>query len=523
MKRRSSFLFLLVSAFTLFWALPAFCQTAPATASAGKLRFAVAVSDSHGAPIRDLRPEDFVIEIAGKAQAAQVQPPVAIPPNASARPANDGRGLVVVVLDTVHTYWREENDLRRDVAKYLAGCAKQDAPVSFLVLSRDGILTPVHEYVAGSTTLAAALEQADAEMHHRTPPPGATPEVMAEARLFVDFYKGNGNFAPAQNMRSYPAAILGGFKRVAQYTSSIPGRKSLIWISSTFPFEVEEKQGRVASPTVQSVSADKLIYPNLLTADEVRQLQTIFKESIGSVQRSELALYPALIRSTAAIRMDTQVLHTMESLAHMTGGIEVHPVGDIFGQFLDLAERNAAAYDVVLSADSARECNSDWCEVRIMVKRDGAHVLAPQGFFRDASILLPETAIATARLPMEPDPGPNGIPFTVSWKPQEDEGTKRKIAFVVAFGPTAGVPAEGSSELNLEITVHAISNGADKEAVEFGAKTQLPSATLDVIRVKGFVLNNAIELQPGDYDVRFVVQDKISGRSGILSVPLKVS
>ncbi len=521
MKRHFSFLLVLFPAVILSWAVPAMCQSATATSATGKLRFAVAVSDSRGAPIRDLRSDDFVIEIAGKPQAAQVQAPAAIAPSTS--DAKDGRGLVVVVLDTVHTYWREENDLRRDIAKYLADCAKRNTSVSFLVLSRDGILTPVHEYVAGSATLGAALEQADAEMHHRSPAPGAAPEVMAEARRFVDFYKGNGNFAAAQNMRAYPAAILGGFKRVAQYTSSIPGRKSLIWISSTYPFEVEEKQGRVASPTVQSTSADKLIYPNLLTPDEVRQLQAVWKESIGAAQRSELALYPALTRSTAAIRMDPQVLHTMESLAHATGGIEVHPVGDIFGQFRDLAERNAAAYDVVLSTDAARECTSDWCELRITVKRDGAHVLAPQGFFRDASIVTSETAVATPRLPMEPDPGPNGIPFTVSWKPQEAEGTKRKVAFVVAFSPTAGVPAQGSSELNLEITVHAISNGNDKRALEFGAKTQLQSGTLDVIRVKGFVLNNAIELDPGDYDVRFVVQDKTSGRSDILSVPLKVS
>ena len=212
----------------------------------------------------------------------------------------------------------------------------------------------------------------------------------------------------------------------------------------------------------------------------------------------------------------------MESLAHMTGGREVHGVGDVFGQFLDLAEDNAAAYEVVLSPEAGRNCKSDWCELRITVKRSGARVLAPAGFFRDARVVPLEIPAVVARLPMEPDPGPNPIAFTVSWKPAEAAGTKKKLAFVVIFGPTAGVPSEGSTELNLEITVHAISNGTDKQAIKFGVQTQLPSATLDQIRTKGFVLNNAIELEPGDYNVRFVVQDKISGRSGILSVPLKV-
>jgi VWFA-related protein len=429
----------------------------------------------------------------------------------------------VVVIDTIHTIWREESEVRVDAAKYMAACAKRDAPVSLLVLGSDGVLNPVHEYTTSSATLAAALERADAEKHHRTPVADAAPEMVAEAFRFVDFFKGAGKFTSPRTSRAYPGVILDGFSTVARYVSGIPGRKSLIWINSIFPFAVEEKQGRIASTTQEGNWLSAAVsQPNLLTDDQVNQLQVMWKASIGAVQRSELALFPVLTRHTA-ISMNMEVVHSMESMAHMTGGREVHSVGDVFGQFLDLAESNAAAYEVVLPAEAARNCKSDWCELRITVKRSGARVLAPQGFFRDASVVPPETSVAVARLPGEPDPGPNPIPFTVSWKSAEGAGTKKKVAFVVSFGPTAGIPSEGSTELNLEITVHAISNRTDKQAMEFGAKTQLPSATLDQIRTKGFVLNNAIELEPGDYDVRFVVQDKISGRSGILSVPLKVS
>ena len=522
--KRHFCLLLLFPAITLLSTSSTFCQSvSQGTITAGKLRFAVVVSDSHGAPIRDLHSDDFVIEVAGKPQPGQVQSPVAAAPQASAGSANDGRGLVVVVIDTIHTMWAEEKDVRLDAEKYLAACAKRDVPVSLLVLSHDGVLNPVHEYTTNSATLTAALERADAEMHHRTLVAGASPEVVAEAGRFVDFYKGAGNFATPRATMAYPGVILDGLRTVARYVAGIPGRKSLIWINSMVPFAVDEKQGRIASPTQQAVTPEQAVYPDLLTPDQVNQLQAMWKESIGAVQRSELALFPVLTRHTAAISMDTEVLHSMESLAHMTGGREVHSVGDVFGQFLDLAESNAAAYEVVLSPEAARNCKSDWCELRITVKRSGARVLAPEGFFRDASVVPPETSVAVARLPTEPDPGPNPIPFTVSWKPAEGAGTKKKVAFVVSFGPTAGIPSEGSTELNLEITVHAISNRTDKQAMKFGAKTQLPSATLDQIRAKGFVLNNAIELEPGDYDVRFVVQDKISGRSGILSVPLKVS
>jgi len=518
-------LLLVFSAIALLSTSPTLCQSvSQGTITGGKLRFAVVVSDSHGAPIRDLHSDDFVIEVAGKSLPGQVQSPVAAAAQASAGGANNGRGLVVVVIDTIHTLWGQESDIRTDAGKYMAACAKRDAPVSLLVLDSDGVLNPVHEYTTSSATLAAALERADAERHHRTPVAGAAPEVEAEAGRFVDFYKGAGKFASPRTSRTHPGAILDGFSTVARYVAGIPGRKSLVWINSVFPFAVDEKQGRIASPTTQSTGYldAQSVYLNLLTRDQVNQLQTIWKESIGAAQRSELALFPVLARRTATT-MDLEVVRSMESMAHMTGGREVHLVGDPFVQFQELAQDNAAAYEVVLPAEAASNCKSDWCELRITVKRSGASALAPEGFFRDASVVAPETSVAVARLPGEPDPGPNPIPFTVSWKPAEEAGTKKKVAFVVSFGPTAGIPSQGSTELNLEITVHAISNKTDKQAMEFGAKSQLPSATLEQIRTKGFVLNNAIELEPGDYDVRFVVQDKISGRSGILSVPLKVS
>lgn len=478
-----------------------------------KLRFAVVVSDSHGVPIRDLHSDDFVIEIAGKLQAGQVQSADPATPPASSSSANHGRGLVVVVIDTIHTSWAEQRDLRLDAEKYLAACAKRDLPVSLLVLNQDGTLNAVHEYTTNSTTLTAALEQADAEMHQRTLAASVSPEVAREAGRLLDFYKGVGNFPSGRPTKAYPGVILTGLRTLASYVANIPGRKSLIWINSIVPFAVDEKLGRIDSP---SGFANR----NVLTGDQVSQLQVMWKDSIGAVQRSELALFPVLTRHLANLPMDPEVIHSMESLAHMTGGQEVHSVGDAFAQLLDLQESNIAAYEIVLSGESARECKSDWCELKIAVNRSGAHVLAPHGFFREASLVQPETSVA--RLSTEPDPGPNPIPFTVSWKPAEGTETKKKIAFVVKFGPATDIPADGSTELNLEVTVHAISNRIDKQAIDFGAKTQLPSGTLNEIRAKGFVLNNAIELEPGEYDVRFVVQDKISGRSGILSVPLKV-
>jgi len=482
----------------------------------GKLRFSAVVLDSHGAPIRDLHPDDFTVDVAGKTQSVDVQPP---PPAGQA--TNPARGLVVVVIDAMHTTWTEEKDVRLNAGKYLAACAKADVPVSLFLFSRNGVLLPVHEYTTNSLQLASALQHADEVMHHQLSNASASPEAGVEVKHLVDFYRGDGDFASQQAIRQYPAAILGGVEAIARSIAAIPGRKSLIWVSSTFPFAVDEKQGKILSPTRPSQTAGDLVYPNLLTEDQVRRLQTVWKSSITAAQSSQLALYPVQTRTIATIPLVPEVINSMTSMAHMTGGAEVHLVGDFFSQFLNLADQSRAAYELILPTDAAQSCNSDWCSMKITVKRKGSRVLAAQGFFRDAPP-APETPSSVAQAPPEPLPGPNPIPFTVSWEPAEPAGTKKKISFVVTFAPGSGIPAADSGDLNVEVMVHAFADGVDKQGLSFAANTHLPQATLDDVRKMGFVLNNAIELEPGDYNVRFVVHDKVSGRVGILQLPLKV-
>jgi len=510
---------------TLLWTLIVRSQSVGNTNPNGRLRVGVLVSDTKGAILPALRGDDFTIEVAGKTASGDLQ--IVAPSSEAgkqAQPAalinsSDGRGLVVIVLDTIHTRWRDDKDVRAGALKYLSGLASRNAPVTLFVLDHDGNLNPVHEYQSGSATLAAALELADAELHKRKPATPASSEIEAETRRLVDFCKGAGRFAaPYETARGYPGYVLAAMATVARYASTVPGRKSLVWVSSMIPFEVEEKQSRVATLARSEAGAQQRL---LLTDDELKKLQPLWKESIGAVQRSEIALYPVAVRTDAAIQVESNILHSMASLARVTGGRELHGTGDPFPQLGDLTEGNRSAYDVLVPPEAFRECRSDWCTLKISVNVPGAHVLAPSGFFRDASLEQMHSTLADSA--SEPESGPDAIPFTVTWKATEDAGTKKRCPFVITFGPKADIPSSGSSELKLDITVSAISDAVARQTITFGANSQLAPATLEQIKLKGFALSNAIELQPGEYELSFVVRDKVSGRSGVLKVPLKVS
>ncbi len=254
MRRALLSVLLLPALITLLCTLIVRSQSTDNSNPNGRLRVGVLVSDAKGAPLPALRSDDFTIEVAGKTTSGGFQ--IVAPSSEGgkqAQPAalissSDGRGLVVVVLDTIHTRWRDDKDVRAGALKYLSGLASQNAPATLFVLDHDGKLNPVHEYQSGSATLAAALELTDAELHKRKPAAAASSEIEAETRRWVDFCKGTGRFAAAyETERAYPGYVLAAMETVARYASTVPGRKSLVWVSSIIPFEVEEKQSRVAT------------------------------------------------------------------------------------------------------------------------------------------------------------------------------------------------------------------------------------------------------------------------------------
>ncbi len=502
----------------------AFTQT-PSPPSAGKLRLSVVVTDDHGAAIHDLTSNDFAVEIDGKSQDGQVQNNSATPANAS-NPGADYRGLIVIVLDTIHSRWPEERDIRPYIAKYMGSLAGRNAPVSLLLLDQQGLLHPIHEYTTSSAVLTSALDRADAIFHHHQPSGDASPEVTAETQRLADFLKGTtANYTSVtESIRVNPDAIFAAFHSIATATATIPGRKSLIWVTHLLPFGVDKKTGMMVSPagvaSAGGMGVNTYEGRDVISADELKRMRPVWESALASLLQSEISLVPVAARGSSETDFDFETQNTMVALAALTGGREVHLVGDSFKLLADLPEQNRAAYSVAEEIPT-EGCKSNWCNVKVTVKRSGARVLAPTGFFRNVSN---QEQTEAAAVPAASAIESSGIPFTVSWNASSDSGPKKKLGFAVTFSPEAGILTAGNNELNLEITVRAMSpSGASKQTLKFGAAKQLLQAEADQVHRKGLSLNNSLELQPGDYVIKFQVHDKVSGKDGAVTVPLKVS
>jgi VWFA-related protein len=525
---------------------------APNAANEGKARLAVVVTDEHGAPIRDLTSKDFVIENHGKAQTWQVET-AATPSAATDLQAGHftnrdeiakGRGLIVIVVDTMHTRWTDEKYLRPEIVKYLRACASRSEPVSLLLMDPHGVVQSVHDYAAGSAALTAALDRAEGVVHTPATAPDS-PEVIAEAARITEFLKGNvaNNTAPSEPLRASPEPLLRMFHAVAQSTEGIRGRKSLVWIANITPFEVEDKTGMVISlnrsgrssvdsgPTAQSsggviqqsvalgVATAQNERRELMTESEIKQLRPLWKSSMAALLHAEMALIPVGTRSPNMTDFDPQTLHAMKSLAGLTGGMELHGP-DPFGLLAGLSQQNIGAYDLAEDAPGD-DCKSDWCGIRFSVNRPGTRVIAPQGLFHGSGASNESDSLAEGlTAPFDC----TAVPLTVTWTTTETSGAKKKLGFVVTFPPEANMPSGDKNELNLEIFVRALGpNGENPQNANFNAAGQLPPEAALQAHQQGFALNNVIELAPGEYTVRFLVHDKVTGRLGSVSAPVKVS
>ena len=161
-------------------------------------------------------------------------------------------GAIFVVLDTIHTRYVDERDMREMILKFLGRAAQAKRAVALAILSDKG-LHVYHDYQTSSNVLLAALIKAGlGGMKGDTPPPGVNDaEVTAEAARLTAFSKGDlANCDSVRTSSCAPAWILPllMFEDVGRAAYGLPGRKALVWVTNVVPFDVDPKTFQFVSP-----------------------------------------------------------------------------------------------------------------------------------------------------------------------------------------------------------------------------------------------------------------------------------
>ncbi len=508
----------------------------------------VVVTDRSGSHVHGLTKADFTILENGKVQKiATLEEIVPAAANNTPIAGNPGgvfsnmtpdeskpRSLTVLLLDEVNTAFLDQSYGRKQLVKYLANHLDSSQPTGLMVLTSKGVsvLSPLDSDPA---TLITALKKAsgktsDMETYDNDAKavaagqaqfsalggirPGDSPENRIRAFMMAE------NATTATNIQARAVeTTLRGLLSIALSLSGIPGRKSLVWVTGSFPFDLDNFGAMPADPNMRALyertlnalnDAQVSMYP--VDARGLLSDPTFAGDSMGSL------LGPG---TSDALRQST--ITSLKNIAAMTGGIAYYNSNDLAGAFGRAAQDSSSYYSLTYYMDR-HNTKPGWRKLQVEVPRKDTEVRARAGYLITDLAVNPErTHKADVEFALISPFESTGIPITSQWQGLLADGTKRKVGFVLHVPATNVVDEADKNRIDVEFVAQATNNGVPAGTVSQTIKGLIVPDTLAKLKADGVVYNNVLSLAPGDYQVRFVVRDNLNGKLGSVIVPLTVN
>lgn len=454
----------------------------------------------------------------------------------------------VIAIDRINTTTMDMQRLRAGLTKFLTEVSESGEPIRLVAINLSNIEI-LQDFTTDPKVLAAALARTKSPT--RTAQSSATlNEGMSEVEAAIKNNANEGMDADQQaqyvasrlqqldntkemeqrqiafQQRSSRINSIEALQMLAQSLAGLPGRKSVVWASSGYPFALFVNEGRSTatydpSQVIEAGNLDDYtmhllndaniaVYP----VDARGTVNTAFE--VMDTSRK----YSATLAEKDAARMSNQeTITTFQHLAASTGGKACVERTDLSGCFKDAVDDSRDYYMVGYYVEP--NLKPGWHKLQAKVEAD-ANVRSRTGFIYSKldpdQLRTNDMRLQLSSLLVDP-----GIPFRGQWTIKEPKGDKKDVGFDMKILPEANVVGEQEPHLNLEIA--AVARGKDGAvAGQFAQKIdrQLPPQAVSTIRAAGIEYRNAMALAPGDYLVRLVVRDNNTGRMGSATTMVKV-
>jgi VWFA-related protein len=516
------------------------------------------VTDKSGNHITGLKKEDFTVLENGAEQKVATFEEIISDAHRVSRPKSvnefsnalagesSARRITLMVLDLINTPFMDQANARKDLLKYLTQSVDQREPTALYTLTRSGIQV-IHDFTTDPRVLVAALHKVKGDAFQMVDSPedvegmtgSASPDgsagvdpgaVLSETQKIQTMMEDSElNFQSFQQ-RLAITYTLEGMQQVAQALAGFPGRKSLIWAGGGFPFSVSDN-------TMQLAPAGR---------DSLTDVLPLYEHTWQLLNDAQIALYPVDVKGlqvvsvpSASVRnpgrnyarnmnwrnLDTQ--STLQTFAAMTGGRAYYNSNDLTKGFRDAVNDSAEYYMLGYYLDRSKT-KPGWRKLAVKVKRDHVEVRARSGFFVTNATVDPESSrnsdISSAlQSPLDY----TSLALVARWdkiEPGKEPG-KKHVSYAMHVAADAALIDEAdNNHLVLDFVALAKTPQGKQVDQPEGQKidAHLSPEKLLSIRQNGVGYRGFLDLSPGEYTVRLVVRDGLSGRIGSVAAPLKV-
>jgi VWFA-related protein len=450
---------------------------------------------------------------------------------------------VILAIDRINTTTMDMHRLRDGLLKFLSQVADTGEPVRLISIELNG-MHMLQDFTTDPKLIATALQRytnptkmeenarTNDNLHELEVAASGSyqndPEALASFLKTLDRIKDAEQTQIDFQQRGARTNSLESLQQLAISLTGLPGRKSLVWASSGYPFSSIVREGRTSvtydfGHVLEATALDRYT-TQLLNAANIAVYPV---DARGTVNTAYAAMDPTVkYMPTDAAKesineSNQDVIATFQRLAMATGGTACVERTDLSGCFKDALDDSRDYYMLGFYLDP-KSTKDGWHKLQVKLDEKGASVRSRNGYLfplpdpektRDLDI-----GASINSLLLEA-----GLPFFGEWLSQDPKGAKKSVHFRIHINPEATFVSAQNNKLNLEFV--GVARAKDGSiAAKFGQKIDrtLPPEGVSSIQRGGISYTNVFDLAPGDYLVRFIVRDNLTGRIGGVSTMLKV-
>ncbi|HEY7404699.1 MAG TPA: VWA domain-containing protein [Candidatus Angelobacter sp.] len=525
----------------------------------------VVATDRKGAPVVDLKQDDFAVTEDGKPQSIRafnfqgtatstdsqlaVAKPAGnpLPPNvvSNVRRSKSGAPLAILLLDGINTRLNNQDYAKQQLLEFLKKLPA-DQPIAVYLLGTK--LRLIQDFTSDPNVLKAVVQNLK---DFRSP-------LMENANGGPVKFWLEGMPLPAQVKQQVlqfqqetessqadqrVAITLTALNQLARTLAGYPGRKNLIWVSETFPFVIVPNK----VPVGQSAERAR------------RNYTTAIATTASLISNAQIAVYPVDARGlmptdlfNVAARYDERgdanggrdgaqagramddtanelmaARGTMEKVAEETGGRAFYNRNDL-GNAVRESIADGATYYTLGYYPTNKSWDGHYRKINIHVTRPGVTLRYRLGYYalgheeyarqsqqhRDAEFsgtLSLDVPISTA------------LPFTAAVLPASS-GTANKtvVNFAVDAHALSFSPAEsGKQRAGIECAVRVFRTDSTDKALQTESDiidANLPPESYDMVMRRRLPCRVELDLPAGEYLLRLGVRDNNTGLIGTANI-----
>jgi VWFA-related protein len=452
----------------------------------------------------------------------------------------------IIAIDRITTATLDLIRVREGLQRFLAHTADTGEPVRLISIENKGIRL-LQDFTTDPKAIALALQRSTKGVGQTEQSSVNLDETLQEIETAVNsqsdsmsaeqvaqYLKGLDNAKDSEQRmlafqeRTSRINSLEALQQIALSLSGLPGRKSLVWASSGYPFSSIVRQSRSGvtydfSQVSEATSLDAYTTQLLNNANiamypvDARGLKNTAWDAMDPGHKYS----PSNAEKEGRQQANQDVLTTFDHLAAGTGGKPCYNRAELSDCFKEALDDSRDYYMVGFYVDS-KGTKEGWHKLQVKVDEKGTNVRSRNGFIfplPDPEKTREQDMSAAVRSLLLD----SGIPFKGEWTTTQKKGDKTANAFVIQVIPTANVIDPEQRKLNLEFA--GIARAKDGTiAGQFAQKVErtLPPEAVAMVQKAGITYKNSIDLPTGEYLVRIVVRDNNTGRTGATNTLIKV-